>query len=572
MYIDKVPNRNSKPTYLLREVKREGKKIIKNTITNLSDWSLEKIEQLKATLKGEKLVSPQNDFKIFKSRPYGNIAAVLGTIRKIGLENIIASKRTRERDIITALLVERLLHPASKLATSRILKDSALLEDLNLKDVCTKEIYTALDWLYNHQKSIEKKLANKHLTEGGMALYDVSSSYYEGTKCPLAKLGHDRDRKGNHPIIVYGVMTNKEGIPITVSVYPGNTADPKTVPDQAEKLKNQFGLKRIILAGDRGMLTDVQIDHLKTFPGLGWISALRSSAIRKLVDSGSLQPSLFDQQNLAEIISPLFPDERLMACFNPLLSDERTRKREELLKATEKVLKKITDEVKRRKKKLLDKKDIALKAGRNVNKYKMAKHFKLKIEDNHFSFERKAESIEREKMLDGIYIIRTSESKEKLSAEDAVRGYKSLANVERLFRSLKGIDLLVRPIFHRLEKRVRGHIFLCVLAYYVEWHMRKSLAPILYEDEELAQSRVIRNPVAQAVPSTSVKNKKKTHCTTDGLTVHSFDTLMDNLSYLVRNYCTFTIGNKSIVYVKHTEADILQAKAFDLLGITYPAN
>ncbi len=572
MYIDKVPNRNSKPTYLLREAKREGKKIIKKTIANLSDWSLDKVEQLKAILKGENLISPKNDFKIIKSRPYGHIAAVLGTIRNIGLESIIASKRTRERDIITALIVERLVHPASKLATSRILQDSALLEDLNLKDVSTAEIYTALDWLHDRQELIENKLAKKHLTEGGMALYDVSSSYYEGTKCPLAKLGHDRDRKGNHKIIVYGVMTNKEGIPVTVSVYPGNTGDPKTVPDQAKKLKDRFGIERIILAGDRGMLTDVQIDYLKTLPGLGWISALRSSAISKLVDSGALQLSLFDQQNLAEITSPLFPGERLMVCFNPLLSDERTRKRGELLKATEKILGKIGAEVKRRKKKLLNKKEIALKVGRSVNKYKMAKHFKLTIEDNHFSFERKTESIEREQKLDGIYVIRTNESKEKLSAEDVVRGYKSLTNVERLFRSLKGIDLLVRPIFHHLEERVCGHIFLCVLAYYVEWHMRKSLAPILYQDEELEKLSMTRNPVVPAKPSDSVKNKKKMHRTTDGLTVHSFDTLLDNLSHVVRNYCDFQIGDQSVVYVKHTVPDNLQAKAFELLGIVYPVS
>ena len=572
MYIDKVSNRNSKPTYLLREVKREGKKIIKKTIANLSDWSLDKIEQFKAILRGEKLISPKNDFKIIKSRPYGHIAAVLGTIRNIGLENIIASKRTRERDIVTALIVERLLYPASKLATSRILQDSALAEDLKLKDVSTTEIYAALDWLHDHQEPMENKLAKKHLTEGGMALYDVSSSYYEGTKCPLAKLGHDRDRKGNHRIIVYGVMTNKEGIPVTVSVYPGNTGDPKTVPDQAKKLKDQFGLERIILAGDRGMLTDVQIDHLRTFPGLGWISALRSSAISKLVDSGSVQLSLFDQQNLAEITSPLFPGERLMACFNPLLSDGRTRKREALLKATEKILGKIVAEVTRRKNKLLNKKEIAFKVGRIVNKYKMAKHFKLMIEDNRFSFERKTESIEREQQLDGSYIIRTNESKEKLSTEDAVRSYKSLTNVERLFRSLKGIDLLVRPIFHHLEESVRGHIFLCVLAYYVEWHMRKSLAPFIYQDEELEKRRTTRNPVVPAKPSDSVKNKKKKHRTTDGLTVHSFDTLLDNLSYIVRDYCNFQIGNQSVACVKHTVPDNLQAKAFDLLGIVYPAN
>jgi len=570
MYIDKVPNRNSRPAYLLREAKREGKKIIKKTIANLSGLSLDKIEQLKAILKGDKLISLKNDFQIIKSRPYGNIAAVLGTIRNIGLENIIASQRTRERDIVTALIVERLLHPASKLATSRILQDSVLCEDLNLQGVSTKEIYAALDWLHDRQELIENKLAKKHLTEGGMALYDVSSSYYEGTKCPLAKLGHDRDRKGNHLIIVYGVMTNKEGVPVTVGVYPGNTGDPKTVPDQAKKLKDQFGLDRIILAGDRGMLTDVQIEHLKTLPGLGWISALRSNAITKLVDSGAIQLSLFDRQNLAEITSPLFPAERLMACFNPLLADERTRKREELLQATEKVLGKIAAEVKHRKKKLLDKKEIALKAGRSINKYKMAKHFQLTIEDNHFSFARKTESIEREQMLDGIYVIRTNETKEKLSAEDAVRGYKSLANVERLFRTLKGIDLLVRPFFHHLEERVCGHIFLCVLAYYVEWHMRKSLAPILYQDEELETRSITRNPVAPAIPSDSVISKKKTHRTADSLTVHSFDTLLDNLSCLARDHCKFQIGDQSVVHVKHTVPDNLQAKVFDMLKIMYP--
>jgi hypothetical protein len=316
----------------------------------------------------------------------------------------------------------------------------------------------------------------------------------------------------------------------------------------------------------------VTIDHLRTLPGLGWISALRSNAISKLVDSGTLQLSLFDQQNLAEITSPLFPGERLMVCFNPLLSDERTRKRGELLKATEKILGKIASEVKRRRKKLLNKKEIALKAGRSINKYKMAKHFKLTIEDNHFSFERKTESIEREQKLDGIYVIRTNESKEKLSTEDAVRGYKSLTNVERLFRSLKGIDLMVRPIFHHLEERVRGHIFLCTLAYYVEWHMRKSLAPILYEDEEAEKLRTSRDPVLPAKPSSSAKTKKKTHLTPDGLTVHSFDTLLDKLSCLVRDHCQFQIGDQSVTHVKHTVPDEVQAKAFDLLGIAYPVN
>ena len=468
--------------------------------------------------------------------------------------------------------MERLLHPASKLATSRILQDSALFEELGLKDVWPAEIYAALDWLHDRQELIENKLAQKHLTEGGMALYDVSSSYYEGTKCPLAKFGHDRDKKGNYRIIVYGVMTNKEGIPITVSVYPGNTGDPSTIPDQAQKLKSRFGLDRIILAGDRGMLTDVQIDHLKALPGLGWISALRSSKISKLVDSGALQLSLFDQQNLAEIASPLYPDERLVVCFNPLLSDERTRKREDLLKATEKILGKIAAEVKRRKKTLLKEKEIALKAGRVVNKYKMAKHFKLTIADNQFSFERKTESIECEQKLDGIYVIRTNETKEKLSTEDAVRSYKSLTHVERLFRSLKGIDIMVRPIFHRLEERVCGHIFLCVLAYYVEWFMRKALAPMLYEDEELENLSLTRDPVTSAKPSESAKNKKKMHRTADGMTVHSFNTLMNHLSYIARDYCSFQIGDQNVVFVKHTVSDNIQTKAFDLLGIMYPVN
>ena len=506
MHVEWVPNRNSRPTILLRETWREGKKVKKRTLANLTDWPEEKIEALRKVLRGEGVFT-ETAVTIEQSLPHGQVEALLGTVKKLGLDTLIASKPCRERDLVIAMIAERLIHPSSKLAVTRLWHTTTLAEELSVGDADEDELYRALDWLYARQERIEKKLVHRHLTEGSLVLYDVTSSYYEGHTCPLAHFGHDRDEKGK-PIIVYGTLTDHEGRPVALSVYPGNTGDPTTIQDQVAKLKTDFGLKRLVLVGDRGMLTEAQIEKMKRAPGVGWISALRSSAIRDLVEQGNIQMSLFDTKDLAEIASAQYPGERLIACFNPLLADERKRKRNDLLGATEKVLTGIVNAVARRTKTPLGKAEIGKKVGAAINRFKMAKHFTLTIEDGLFNFTRNEASIRREEALDGIYVIRTSEPAENLSSEDAVRNYKNLAQVERVFRTVKGIELLVRPIWHRTEDHVKAHIFLCMLAYYVEWHMRKALAPLLFDDEELTERRKVRHPVKPQEASPSAKRKK----------------------------------------------------------------
>ena len=429
------------------------------------------------------------------------------------------------------------------------------------------DLYPALDWLLARQAHIEKKLAQRHLHDGSLVLYDVSSSYYEGHTCPLARLGHNRDGKKGLPIIVYGLLTDSEGRPVAVDVYPGNTGDPTTVPDQVEKLRQRFGLSRVVLVGDRGMLTELQIGKFKQHPGLGWISALRGPAIRELVESGSLQLSLFDEMNLAEIRSPDYPGERLVACFNPLLADERRRKRGELIQATEKDLGKIAAEVKRRTRTPLGEAEIALKAGKVVNRYKVAKYFVLTIADGVFGWTRREEPIRRDSELDGVYVVRTSEPKRRCSAPDTVRRYKSLAQVERAFRSLKGMDLRIRPIHHHTEDHVRAHILLCMLAFYVEWHMRKDLAPLLFQDEELSQNRARRDPVPPAECSASAQAKKMHRVTADGFPVHSFGTLLRELATRCRNTCRIPAESSGATFQQLTLPTPLQARAFQLLGL-----
>jgi transposase len=567
MFIDTVPNRNSPPAVLLRKSVRRGKKTLKKTLLNLSDWPQEVVAGLDRLLRGEKLASVNDLFAIERSTPHGHVEAILGTIKALGVDRLLASKPSRERDLVVAMVAERLLYPCSKLATTRLWHTTTLAEELNVADADVDELYDALDWLLARQKRIEKKLAKRHLCDGAQALYDVSSSYYEGRTCVLAVRGHDRDGKKGLPIIVYGVMTDAEGRPIAVDVYPGNTGDPTTVPDQVEKLRGAFGLSRIVLVGDRGMLTQTQIDNLKTYPQLGWISALRTGAIRQLAAAGSIQMTLFDRQNLAEIESPEFPGERLMVCFNPPLAEERRRKRDELLAATEKALEKISREVKRRTNTPLGEGEIGVRVGRVINQFKMAKHFTLTIEDNRFEWARNAETIAIEAALDGIYVIRTSEPAERLSAEDTVRSYKNLSHVERAFRTLKGVDIRVRPIRHRTEDHVRAHIFLCLLTYYVEWHMRKAWAPLLFDDEELDADRKTRDPVAPAQPSRSAKKKKTTRRTTDGLPVHSFATLLAALATRTRNRCRTTTGKTTFTFDQISEPTPLQKRAFELLGM-----
>lgn len=569
MYVERVPNRNSPPAILLREAWREGKRIRKRTVANLSHWPPEQVEALRRLLKGETLVPAGGVFAIERSLPHGHVEAVLKTIGRLGLDRMIASRRCRERDLVVAMIVEQLIHPCSKLATTRMWHATTLAGELSVADADEDELYDALDWLLARQVRIEKKMARRHLSDGSLVLYDVSSSYYEGRTCPLARFGHNRDGKKNKPIIVYGVMTDRDGRPVAVDVYPGNTGDPATVPDQVEKLRNRFGLSRVVLVGDRGMLTQTQIEHLREHPGVGWISTLRSRAIRKLVEGEHLQMSLFDAQNLAEITSPEYPGERLIACMNPLLADERRRKRQELLTLTEKELARIATGVARRTRKPMSKGEIGLKVGKVINHYKMAKHFRLQIEDNFFNWSRNKESIQREAALDGIYVIRTSEPKVSLSAADTVRTYKSLSQVERLFRTLKGIDLRIRPIRHRSEAHVRAHIFLCMLAYYVEWHMRKALAPLLFDDENLDEERKKRDPVAQARPSRSARRKKVKRVTTDGLPVHSFETLLGELATRCRNQCQIKSDPSGASFTQLTQRTPVQTRALELLNL-YP--
>ena len=573
MYIDVVPNRNSPPAVLLREAWREGNKTCKRTLANLSDWPQEKIETFRRLLRDERLLSPEDLFDTQKTLPHGHVEAVLEMIHTLDLERMISPRRCRERDLVVAMIVQRILHACSKLATTRVWHTTTLAEELGVADASENDLYAAMDWLGERQQGIEKKLGARHLEQGGLVLYDVSSSFYEGRTCSLAKFGHDRDGQKGLPIIVYGVMTNGEGCPVAVEVYAGNTGDPTTVADQIEKLRERFGLLRVVLAGDRGMLTQPQINKLKEHPGLGWITALTSVAIRELVTQGALQLSLLDEKNLAEITSPEYPGERLMVCHNPLLEQERKRKREELLAATEKHLEKIRREVERRKNKPLAADQIGVKVGKVLGRYKMGKHFVYEIGENRFSWNRRPESMEKEAQLDGIYVLRTSEPAERLSAEDTVRSYKSLAEVERAFRCLKGVDLRVRPIRHRTEERVPAHIFLCVLAYYVEWHLRRAWAPLLFEDEERREERQLRDPILPAQPSASAQHKKRSRETADGLPVHSFESLLEELA--TRGRVTYALKSptseqkSNLTFQQVPKPNPVQARAYELVR-THP--
>ena len=567
MYIERVPNRNSRPALLLREAWREGKQIRKRTLANLTDWPVAKVETLRRLLRGAALAAPQQLFTIERAVPHGHVEAILGTVRRLGLDTVVAAKRCRERDLVLALLVERILHPCSKLATTRLWHTTTLAEELAVGDATADDVYAAMDWLDARQAKVEAKLARRHLAEGARVFYDVSSSCYEGRTCPLAQFGHDRDGKHGLPIIVYGVLTDETGRPVAIEVYPGDTGDPTTVPDQVDTLRDRFGLSRVVLVGDRGMLTETQLETLRQFPGVGWISALRGPAIRALVEHGSLQLSLFDAQNLAEITAPEYPGERLVACFNPLLAEERCRKREALLDATEGAFAKIAREVARRRKTPLTAAEIGVKVGRVRDRFKVGKHFELTIADGLFRWARREGAIRGEAALDGIYVIRTSEPSTQLSAAETVRMYKNLAMVERVFRCLKGIDLRVRPIHHRTEPRVRAHCFLCLLAYYVEWHLREALRPLLFEDEQLPQARQTRDPVAPAQPSPSVKRKKAVRRTEDGLPVHSFDTLLATLGTRCRTTCRMTADPTAPRFQQLTEPTPFQARAMQLLQL-----
>jgi transposase len=552
-------------SYYLRRTFRQDGKVKHETLGNLSDLPVHVIDLINRSLKGETFVPAADAFHITRSLPHGHVEAVRKMIRKLGLEDLVASEPSRRRDLVIAMIAERLLFPSSKLANTRHWHDTTLAEELDVADATEDQLYDAMDWLLARQEAIEKKLARRHLTDGAMVLYDVTSSYYEGKTCPLARFGHDRDGKTGCPIIVYGTLTDADGRPIAVQVYPGNTGDPTTVPDQVETLTKRFGLSRVVLVGDRGMLTQTQIEVLKKHPGLGWISALRSGAIRRLLADGHLIRTDLEAERLAEITSPDFPGERLVACYNPQLAEQRRQKRQDLLAATQAELEALAARVARPADRPETAAEIGVRAGRIINHYKMAKHFILTIRDGHLGWTRKEDAIKHEELLDGIYVIRTSEPTARLAAADGVRSYKRLALVEQAFRCLKGIDLLVRPIHHRTAERVRAHILLCLLAYYVEWHLRQAWAPLLFEDEELAVDRPRRDPVAPAHASDSARLKKKTHVTSGGLPVQSFRTLLAHLGTRCRTTCMVTADPHQTTFRQVTEADALQAEALRLI-------
>ena len=572
MYIEAVPNRNSPPAILLRESYRAGGKVRKRTLCNLSDWPTAYVEGLRGVLKGGTVIPVERDaLTVIRSLPHGHVAAALGTARKIGLDRILGPGSDRCRDLILALLVGRIIDPASKLAAARALSPataaSSLGELLGLGEVDEDELYHALDWLLERQPAIEATLAKRHLTNGTLVLYDVSSSYMEGRCCPLAKRGYSRDGRKGTLQIVYGLLCAPDGCPIAIEVFAGNTADPMTLATQIDKLKQRFNLDHVVLVGDRGMITQARITEDIKSAGLDWISSLRAPAIRELVEGGVLQLSLFDQRDMASITAPDFPGERLVVCRNPDLAAERTRKREDLLTATERDLAPIQAAVARRRDPLRGTAEIALAVGKVINKHKMAKHFDLDITDAAFSFARKTATIAAEAATDGVYVIRTSLPKETFDDAATVRSYKSLAFVERAFRCIKTVDLQVRPVYHRLADRVRAHVFLCMLAYYLEWHMRQRLAPMLFDDTDKETAEASRaGVVAQAQRSPAAVQKQTTGLTEDGMPVHSFRTLLADLATVARNILTTAITpNHPLTVV--TRPTTIQHKAFQLLGI-----
>jgi transposase len=572
MYIEAVPNRNSPPAILLRESYRHEGKVRKRTLCNLSNWSAAHVEGLRGVLKGGTVIPTEQDaFTVTRSLPHGHVAATLGTARKIGLDRILGPDGNRCRDLVLAMLVGRILDPVSKLAAARTLSPetaaSSLGEALGLGCVGDAELYAALDWLLERQAAIETALARRHLQNATLVLYDVSSSYMEGRCCPLAKRGYSRDGKKGTLQIVYGLLCAPDGCPVAIEVFDGNIGDPTTLAPQIDKLKQRFGLSHVVLVGDRGMITEARITEDVKSAGLDWITALRAPAIKDLLNSGALQFTLFDQRDMASITSPHFPGERLIVCRNPDLAAERSRKREELLAATEKELAAIEARVGRKRNPLCGTAEIALAVGAVLNTHKMKKHFDLDITDETFSFARKTAEIAAEAATDGLYVVRTSLPEQTFGDYDTVRSYKSLAVVERAFRCIKTVDLNVRPVYHWLEGRVRAHVFLCMLAYYLEWHMRQCLAPMLFDDTNKHGAEALRSSVvAQAQRSKAAVKKHTTGVTPDGLPVHSFRTLLADLATLARNTIVTAI-NPLYPMAVVTRPTPVQQKAFDLLGL-----
>jgi len=572
MYVESVPNRNSPPAILLREAYRENGKVKKRTLANLTDWPKELVEGFRALLKGGKVIAAEREaVSIRRSLPHGHVAAALGALRATGLDRVLGPAGDRRRDLVIAMIVSRLIAPGSKLATARGLDPataaSSLGEALGLGAVDEDQLYDALDWLLERQPAIEKTLAKKHLADGVLVLYDVTSSYLEGRCCPLAKLGYSRDGKKGKLQIVYGLLCAADGCPVAVEVFDGDTGDPKTLSAQIAKVKERFGLTRVALVGDRGMITQARLDEEIKPAGLDWITALRAPAIRALLDAGAFQLDLFDERDMASITAPDYPGERLMVCRNPELARLRARKREDLLKATERHLAPIREAVRRARNPLRGTTAIALKVGAALNKHKMAKHFETTIEDDRFDFRRKEKAIAEEAALDGIYVVRTNLPAAALDDAGAVAAYKSLGGVERAFRSLKTVDLEVRPIFHWASPRVKAHVLLCMLAYYVELHMRAKLAPIIYDDDDReAAARLRTSVVAKAQRSPAARRKEATGLTADGLPVHSFQSLLADLATYSRIQVA-TALNENYVFTVYSRPTPTQARAFELLGV-----
>ena len=568
MYVAVVPNRSSRPAILLRESYRDGDKVKNRTLKNLSDWPAERIELLRAALRGDPLVPAGEGVAIERALPHGHVLAALGTARRLDFDRLLPRGPARRRRLALALIVARLLEPAAKLATARALDPAtashSLGETLGLGPVKVKELYATLDWLGKHQPGIETRLARRHLRDGTLVLYDVTASYLEGRCCALARFGYSRDGRRDKAQIVFGLLCNGEGCPIAVEVFAGDTGDPATLSAQIGKLKQRFGLRRVVLVGDRGLITSARIEAELKPAGLDWITALRAPQIRKLAaEDGPLQLSLFDQRDLAEIESPDYPGERLIACRNPALAAERARKRGELLDDTGRALARIQARVRRARRPLKGAAEIGQAVGAVLGRRKVAKHFKITITDDDLRFARDQAAIDAEAALDGFYVLRTSLPAETLDAGQTVGAYKSLAKVEQAFRCLKSLDLEVRPVFHWASPRVRAHVFLCMLAYYLEWHLRARLAPILFDDHDRAGAQR-SSPVAKATPSPAAKRKARTKHTDDRLPVHSFRSLLADLACLTRNTVRYGRNQTMTLLAKPTQ---IQQRAFELLDV-----
>ena len=572
MYVERVPNRSSPPAVLLRESYREGGRIKKRTLANLSKLPHAAVEAVRRVLRGEPLVNPQEAFTCVRSLPHGHVAAVLGTLEQLGLHTLLARQASRIRDLAVALIAARVIDPQSKLATARALAPesavSTLGEALGLGAVDQHELYAAMDWLVERQAAIERRLAKRHLEEHTLVLYDLTSSYLEGTHCPLARRGHSRDGKKGTLQIVFGLLCTSMGCPVAVEVFEGSTSDPNTVASQVDKLRQRFGLKRVVLVGDRGMLTAARIrEDLAGVDGLRWITTLRAPTIRKLVAAGTVTPSLFDERDLAEVTSEEFPGERLIVCRNPLLAAERGRKRQALLQATEKELEPIAAATRRKTNPLRSAAAIGVRVGKVIDHYKVAKHFITTITDTTFTFRRDEDKIATEAALDGLYIVRSNVEPQHMDATQTVRAYKDLSKVERAFRSLKSVDLKVRPLHHRRADRVRAHVLLCMLAYYVEWHMRQKLAPLLFDDHDpQAGEQRRRSVVAPAKRSPAALAKAARKRTADDLPVHSFRTLLTDLGTLTVN--TMQVADTGASFPLQTRPTPLQQRCFELLGVS----